>query len=83
MSWLLSKTKFASEDAKYCWSNANYPWGKVKLEVPGAAHGSIDIIKPEPPKPPQRPPQIAQPAPAPAPAPSPTQANLTGIPEKK
>jgi cytoskeletal protein CcmA (bactofilin family) len=54
---------------------------RIIIEDGAYFKGSIDIIKPEPPKPPQRPPQISQPAPGAGSAP--TQANLTGIPEKK
>ena len=45
--WFLSKTKFFEEDAKYIWSRANHPWGKVNLEVLNTETGSIEVIERE------------------------------------
>lgn len=45
--WFLSKTKFFDEDAKYIWSRADHPWGKVKLEVLNSEAGSTESIERE------------------------------------
>lgn len=45
--WFLSKTKFLEEDAKYIWSRANHPWGKVKIEVLNTETGSTEVIERE------------------------------------
>ena len=45
--WFLSKTKFFAEDAKYIWSRANHPWGKVKLEVLNTVTGATEVVQRE------------------------------------
>ena len=33
VDWFLSKTKFASRNAKYHWSRSNHPWGPVPISI--------------------------------------------------
>ena len=45
--WFLSMTKFSEVDAKYLWSRADNPWGKVKLEVYNSETGVIETVEKE------------------------------------
>lgn len=42
--WFLSKTRFSNLDAKYLWSRADHPWGRIPLSVNNETTGETKTV---------------------------------------
>lgn len=43
--WFLSKTKLGAAYPRYVWSRSNYPWGTVRLLLPNAGTGALEMVE--------------------------------------
>ena len=42
--WFLKMTKFHGENARYCWSRSDYPWGRVSVSINNSETGELETV---------------------------------------